>query len=70
MSMNGFQALGLGMSSQLPMKASKKKTANVMVGNSMRRPVPQSRERDDRSPAGVRRREAASRSGASHIMSA
>ena len=40
MSMNGFQTRCLGMSSQLPTKARRKKTANVMVGNSMRRAGP------------------------------
>ena len=54
--MNGFHAFCLGMSSQFPTKTSRKKTANVMVGNSMRSPAIQSRERDDHSPAGVRAR--------------
>ena len=52
--MNGFHSRGLGMSSQFPMKTSRKKTANVMVGKSMRRVGAQSRERDGPPPAGVR----------------
>ena len=35
MSMNGFQAFCRGMSNQLPTKTSRKKIANVKVGNSM-----------------------------------
>ena len=36
--MNHFQGASRGMSSQLAMYTTRKKTANVMVGKSMRRP--------------------------------
>ena len=68
--MNGFHAVCLGMSSQFPTKTSRKKTANVMVGNSMRSPALQSRERDGRPPAGVRARDVTTpaRAATSRIM--